>query len=348
MDEPTSALGTREVDHLFTIMNKLKEQGKSMIYISHKLDEIYEVTDRISVLRDGTYIGTEDTNKLELNEMIHMMVGREVTDMFPKTEGEIGDTVLQVTNLNAGPQVKDITFNVRKGEILGLAGLVGAGRTELVETVFGIRKKDSGKIILNGEEVNIKNSHDAIDHGFALLTEDRRHNGIFPILDINFNTTVANLNNYISPLGLIKKPKQNQDTKEYIEKINIRTPSAKQLIQNLSGGNQQKVLVARWLLTDPKIMILDEPTRGIDVGAKSEIHRLIDEMSHEGMCVIMISSELPEIMGMSDRIMVMHEGKVTGILENTPDLTQEVLMEYASGLKDDFIDSRTEEVEEIA
>ncbi len=348
MDEPTSALSTREVDHLFTIMNKLKEQGKSMIYISHKLDEIYEVTDRISVLRDGTYIGTEDTNKLELNEMIHMMVGREVTDMFPKTEGEIGDTVLQVTNLNAGPQVKDITFNVRKGEILGLAGLVGAGRTELVETVFGIRKKDSGKIILNGEEVNIKNSHDAIDHGFALLTEDRRHNGIFPILDINFNTTVANLNNYISPLGLIKKPKQNQDTKEYIEKINIRTPSAKQLIQNLSGGNQQKVLVARWLLTDPKIMILDEPTRGIDVGAKSEIHRLIDEMSHEGMCVIMISSELPEIMGMSDRIMVMHEGKVTGILENTPDLTQEVLMEYASGLKDDFIDSRTEEVEEIA
>ncbi|NDL66814.1 sugar ABC transporter ATP-binding protein [Anaerotalea alkaliphila] len=336
MDEPTSALTEREVEQLFKIMRKLRSEGTSMVYISHKLDEIYKITDRISVFRDGEYIGTEDSDKLPLDRMIQMMVGREVKDMFPKVQCKIGEPFLEVEDLSHSKFFKNVSFDVRRGEIFGIAGLVGAGRTEVIETIFGILGKSGGVVKLAGKEVNIRNSRDAIKSGMALLTEERRHNGIFPILDIRFNTTVANLQGYINKFGLIDKKKIKEDTDEYIRMIGVKTPSATQLIQYLSGGNQQKVLVARWLLTQPEIIFLDEPTRGIDVGAKSEIHKLIGKLASQGKCVVMISSELPEIMGMSDRIMVMREGEVTGILDNTTNVSQEMLMEYASGVRNDY------------
>lgn len=335
MDEPTSALTEREVSNLFSIMRKLRDEGKSIIYISHKLDEIYQITDRISVFRDGQYIGSEDSDKLPMDKMIQMMVGREVSNMFPKIACPIGDTFLEVKNLTHAKYFQNVSFSVRRGEIFGIAGLVGAGRTEVIETIFGIRRKKSGQIFLNGKEINITNSADAIKMGMALLTEERRQNGIFPILDIIFNITVANIEKYINRFGLLNKKQMRDDSLIYIDKIGIKTPSATQLIQYLSGGNQQKALIARWLLTNPDIIFLDEPTRGIDVGAKSEIHKLISALAGEGKCVVMISSELPEIMGMSDRIMVMHEGRVTGIIENS-EISQALLMEYASGVKDNF------------
>lgn len=336
MDEPTSALTNREVKHLFKIMGKLRDEGRSMIYISHKLDEIFEIADRISVFRDGTYIGSEDKDKMPLDKMIQMMVGREVSEIFPKTPCEIGEPFLEVSNLTHRRFFKNVSFQVHKGEIFGIAGLVGAGRTEVIETVFGIRTKVSGEVRLGGEVIEVHSSQEAIKKRMALLTEERRHNGIFPILDIQFNSTLANIKAYVSPIGLLNKKKMAADTKEYIQKMGVKTPSASQLIQYLSGGNQQKVLIARWLLTNPDIIFLDEPTRGIDVGAKSEIHKLISKLAGEGKCVVMISSELPEILGMSDRIMIMHEGHVTGIINNDKTVTQELLMEYASGVRDDF------------
>lgn len=336
MDEPTSALTNREVDHLFSIMRKLKAEGRSMIYISHKLDEIYEICDVISVFRDGTYIGTEDSDKLAMDKMIQMMVGREVTDMFPKIPCKIGAPYLEVKDLSHSQYFKNVSFEVRRGEILGIAGLVGAGRTEVIETIFGIRAKAGGEVKIDGKPIEIKSSEEAIRAGMALLTEERRHNGIFPILDIKFNTSIANMKGYLNKFGLVKKKEILKDCNEYIDKLGIKTPSSSQWIQYLSGGNQQKVLIARWLLTNPDIIMLDEPTRGIDVGAKSEIHKLISKLAGEGKCVIMISSELPEVMGMSDRIMVMKEGKVSGFLENNEYVNQELLMQYASGVRDDF------------
>lgn len=337
MDEPTSALTNREVDHLFSIMRKLKGEGKSIIYISHKLDEIFEICDIISVFRDGAYIGTEDSNKLAMDKMIQMMVGREVTNMFPKIPCDIGEPYLEVENLSHSHYFKNVTFNVRRGEILGIAGLVGAGRTEVIETIFGIRSKVGGEVRIGGKPVKIKSSEEAIAAGIALLTEERRQNGIFPILDIKFNTSIANIKGYINKLGFVKKKAILKDCQEYIDKLEIKTPSTSQWIQYLSGGNQQKVLIARWLLTKPDIIMLDEPTRGIDVGAKAEIHKLISKLAGEGKCVIMISSELPEVMGMSDRIMIMHEGKVTGFLKNDEYINQELLMQYASGIRDDYL-----------
>lgn len=334
MDEPTSALTDREVKQLFKIMRKLKADGKSIIYISHKLDEIYEITDKITVFRDGQYIGTEDTDKLSVDQMINMMVGRNVDEMFPKVQCKIGDVKLEVKNLSHKKHFKNISFSVRKGEILGIAGLVGSGRTEVIETIFGIREKESGQIIIDGKEVQVNSPRDAIALRMGLLTEDRRHSGIFPMLTISANMLISNLNKYINKLGLINHKNAKDDCEEYVKAIRIKTPNLDQKIENLSGGNQQKVLVARWLMTDPEILFLDEPTRGIDVGAKAEIHRIITNLAGSGKSIIMISSELPEVMGMSDRIMVMHEGKVTGIIENRKDLTQEELMAYATGSVD--------------
>lgn len=340
MDEPTSALTNREAEQLFSIMRRLSGEGIGIIYISHKLDEIYEICDRISVFRDGQYIGTEDKDKLPMEQMIKMMVGREVTNMFPKIPCEIGEPFLEVSGLTHWKYFRDVSFVVRRGEILGIAGLVGAGRTEVVESIFGIRSRQSGEVLLGGKRINPKNSQEAIRRGMALLTEERRHNGIFPVLDVKFNITIANISGYLNKGGFLKRRMMGDDCRQFIEKINVKTPSAAQLIQFLSGGNQQKVLIARWLLTQPDVIFLDEPTRGIDVGAKSEIHKLISKLAGEGKCVVMISSELPEILGMSDRIMVMHEGHVTGILENDGSVTQELLLEYASGIKDDFAESR--------
>lgn len=333
MDEPTSALTNKEVEQLFKIMRKLKEDGKSIIYISHKLDEIYEVTDRVTVYRDGQYIGTEETKNLPLEKMINMMVGRDVDEMFPKVECPIGEVQLEVKNMSHEKYFKNVSFTVRKGEILGIAGLVGAGRTEVIESIFGIRHKEEGEIFVNGKLAKIENARDGIRYGMALLTEDRRADGIFPMLDIQLNMAMVHMKKYVNKLGLLKFNEMREDCNRYVKDIAIKTPSLMQRMENLSGGNQQKVLVARWLLTEPEILFLDEPTRGIDVGAKSEIHKLITTLAGMGKSIVMISSELPEIMGMSDRIMIMHEGKVTNIIENSKELTQEEIMMYATGAK---------------
>ncbi|MDR0389406.1 MAG: sugar ABC transporter ATP-binding protein [Spirochaetaceae bacterium] len=336
MDEPTSALTDKEVKQLFDIMRKLKSQGKSIIFISHKLDEIYEIADRITVYRDGMYIGAENTADLKVDKLINMMVGRDVNELFPKVPCPIGEVRLEVKNLSNRKYFHDVSFAVRRGEIFGIAGLVGAGRTEVVETIFGMRPHTSGEIFIDGKKVEIKSPRDAIRYGMAWLTEDRRGSGIFPMLSVQLNIVIATIPRFLNKIGLIRDSKLNASCEEYVRKIQVKTPSLAQHAQNLSGGNQQKVLVARWLMTNPDILFLDEPTRGIDVGTKSEIHRLITNLAGEGKSIVMISSELPEVMGMSDRIMVMHQGKVTGIVDNTSGLTQEELMAYATDTVEEY------------
>jgi len=330
MDEPTSALTDREVEHLFRIIERLRNQGKAIIYISHKMDEIFKISDEITVLRDGTYIGTYPAEELDTNKLISLMVGRELDEMFPKVMCEIGDVRLEVKNLAVEGVFKDVSFTVKKGEILGLAGLVGAGRTEVIETLFGMRNKTSGEVYIDGKKIDINSPEDAIKNKIALLTEDRRHTGIFPMLSVKDNTVIANIDKYIKKNRLLNHKLIKEHCEEYRKAIRVKTPSIEQKIQNLSGGNQQKVLIARWLLTDPDILILDEPTRGIDVGAKAEIHSLISELASQGKSIIMISSELPEVLGMSDRVMVMYEGRMTGIVDRK-DASQEVIMKYATG-----------------
>ena len=327
MDEPTSALTDAEVEDLFRIIADLKAQNVAIIYISHKMDEIFRISDDITVFRDGTYVGTDRAANLNNEKLIEMMVGRKITNMFPKIPCPIGDVMFKVENLNSGKQVKNVSFEVHKGEILGFAGLVGAGRTETMETIFGMRHKDSGKIWLNGKELDIKSPRDAIDNKIGLLTEDRRGNGIFGLLSITDNTTVANWGAYGLPMD---NKQMLKDTEEYNTKLRTKTPTWETRIMNLSGGNQQKVLLARWLLTKPDLLIVDEPTRGIDVGAKSEIHELLSRLAGEGKAIIVISSEMPEVMGISDRIVVMHEGEMTGVL-NRDQFSQELLMRYATG-----------------
>lgn len=329
MDEPTSALTDAEVNQLFKVIRKLKSEGRSVIYISHKLDEIYEICDQITVFRDGNLIGSKPASQMKMDEMISMMVGREIEDLFPKVVSQIGETVLEVKNLTKKGFFENISFDVRRGEILGFAGLVGAGRTEVMETIFGARSADSGQIFINGEQVKIDHPMTAIKHGLALLTEDRRGNGIFPMLSVGYNMVCSNIGSYKKGLFLDLKA-MLADIQSNIKSISIKTPSIEAPIANLSGGNQQKVLIARWLLNQPDVLILDEPTKGIDVGAKAEIYNIISQMASVGKCVIMISSELPEILGMSDRVVVMHEGHINAILENK-NLNQEIIMRYATG-----------------
>jgi methyl-galactoside transport system ATP-binding protein/inositol transport system ATP-binding protein len=336
MDEPTSALTNREVEQLFVIMRKLKAKGTSMIYISHKLDEVYKIADTISVYRDGEYVGTGTPDELKVDKLINMMVGREVKDQFPKITCPIGDVKLEVRNLSHKKAFHDVSFTVRRGEILGVAGLIGAGRSEVIETIFGVRQKSGGKIFIDGKEVNIRRVDDAKKAGMAFITEDRRNSGIFPMLDIQLNMIIGSVPQFLNKTGLLNEKRMRVTCDEYVQKVQIKTPGLGQLIQNLSGGNQQKVLVARWLMTNPDILLFDEPTRGIDVLTKAEIHKLITTLAGQGKSVIMISSELPEVMGMSDRIMIMHQGKVTGIIDNRPDLTQEELMAYATNTVDDY------------
>jgi methyl-galactoside transport system ATP-binding protein/inositol transport system ATP-binding protein len=344
MDEPTSALTEKEVNRLFQIIEKLKKNGKSIIYTSHKLDEIFEIADTITVFRDGQYIGSKSSKDMTMDEMIKMMVGRDVSELFPKYPSEIGGIKLKVRNLNDGNHFNNINFNLRKGEILGFAGLVGAGRTEVMESIFGLRELKSGKVVIDEKEVNINSSYEAVENKMAFLTEDRKETGIFPMLTIQDNMIISNVSDYIKSNKFIDYSKVRKDVKKYIDILKIKTPGPYQKIGNLSGGNQQKVLIARWLLTSPEILILDEPTRGIDVGAKSEIHKLISKLACDGKSIILISSELPEVMGMSDRIVVMHEGKITGILENNKELTQEKLMEYATNKENDYRNVMNKEV----
>lgn len=327
MDEPTSSLTETEVEHLFEIIADLKSKNVAIIYISHKMDEIFRISDDITIYRDGEYIASDRAENLNIDQLIKLMVGRDVGAMFPKVDCPIGETILKVENLSSGRAVKNVSFELHRGEILGFAGLVGAGRTETVETIFGMRKRTGGNIYKDGKEIDIKSPEQAIAHKIALLTEDRRGNGIVGLLSIKENTVLANLKKYGFPLN---HKKMREDTAEYIKKLNTKTPTMDTPIKNLSGGNQQKVLVGRWLLTDPDILIVDEPTRGIDVGAKAEIHSLITKLAGEGKAIIMISSELPEVMGMSDRILVMHEGEMTGIIDRK-DATSERIMAYATG-----------------
>jgi ABC-type sugar transport system ATPase subunit len=329
MDEPTSALTDKEVAHLFKIIRRLRDKGTAIVYISHKMDEIFEISDDITIFRDGQYIATHEAKDIDSNKLISLMVGRELNQMFPKIECEIGEIKIKVEKLSSYKAFQNVSFDVRKGEIFGIAGLVGAGRTEIVETLFGMREASSGHIYIDGKEVFIKTSSDAIANKMALLTEDRRHTGIFPMLSVRDNTIMANTLRYVNKYKLLNHKDIERDCILYKDKIRIKTPSLDQKIQNLSGGNQQKVLVARWLLTNPDILILDEPTRGIDVGAKAEIHSIVTDLARQGKTIIMVSSELPEVLGMCDRIMVMHEGKVTGILDRK-EATQEVTMKYAT------------------
>ncbi|KQU64735.1 D-ribose transporter ATP-binding protein [Aminobacter sp. DSM 101952] len=329
MDEPTSALTEREVDHLFTIIRALRAQGKGIIYITHKMNELFEIADEFSVFRDGKYIATKASTEVTRDDIIRMMVGREITQMFPKEEVPIGGVVLSVKGLALKGVFSDVSFDVRAGEILGIAGLVGSGRSNIAETVFGVTPADAGTIDLFGKRVRIDSPSTAMKHGLAFLTEDRKETGCFLLLDIQENTQMAVLQSGYVKNGFVKQQHLAKDSVEISQALRVKTPDMAEPIINLSGGNQQKVLIARWLLTKPKILILDEPTRGIDVGAKAEIHRLISKLAGEGVAVIMISSEMPEVLGMSDRIMVVHEGRVTGFLDRA-EASQVKIMELAS------------------
>lgn len=329
MDEPTSAIPEREVAHLHGMIKRLTDFGVAIIYITHKMDEVFRISDDITVFRDGKHVGSYPAKELDRDKLIKLMVGRELTDLFPKEEAEIGDVVLSVQGLTRGSVVKDVSFELHRGEILGLAGLIGAGRTEVLETIFGIEKADSGEVVLNGKTLRIKQPSDAIRAGMALLTEDRKLNGIMGVLSVRDNITAAALPRY-SPRGVLRVGEMRKDSEDQREKLRIKTPSLSQLIKNLSGGNQQKALISRWLLTVPDVLMIDEPTRGIDVGAKSEIHRLMSMLAQEGKAIIMVSSELPEVLGMSDRILVMHEGRISGELSRE-EANQESVMHLATG-----------------
>jgi len=329
MDEPTSAITETEVAHLHRMIDQLRSTGTAIIYITHKMDEVFRISDDITVFRDGKHVATLPASELDRDKLITLMVGRELTQMFPKLEAEIGEVVLKVEGLNRGHLVRDVSFELRRGEILGFAGLMGAGRTEVLETLFGVHKADSGSIAINGTPVSINQPKDAIAANMALLTEDRKLTGIMGVLSVRDNMIMAALPKY-SPNGFLNRHRIEADCQAQREALALKTPSLNQLIQNLSGGNQQKVLISRWLLTLPDILMIDEPTRGIDVGAKSEIHRLMSMLAQQGKAIIMVSSEMPEVLGMSDRVVVMHEGSVSGIVDRA-DATQERIMQLATG-----------------
>ena len=331
LDEPTSSLTQNEVEALFRIIEDLKSEGVSIVYISHKMDEILRISDEVTIMRDGQYVGTWEAKDLTTDSIITKMVGRELTNLFPERENVPGEVVFEVedfTSINP-KSFRNASFTLRKGEILGVGGLVGAQRTELMEGIFGIRSHVSGKIKYNGKELKINRPKDAIDQGIAMLTEDRRASGILGVLSIADNISVASLKQYLDYGICINNKKVENLVQENVAKMNIKTPSSKTQIQSLSGGNQQKVLIGRWLANNPDVLILDEPTRGIDVGAKYEIYCIIAELAKQGKSIIMISSEMAELIGMSDRIMVMCDGKVTGFIDGK-EATQENVMELAT------------------
>ncbi len=331
LDEPTSSLTEEETKQLFKIIEKLKSNGCGLIYISHKMEEILTISDEVTVMRDGKHIATEPASELTTDKIIKLMVGRELSSRFPDKKSKPGEVMLEVKNLTAlyQPSVNDVSFNLRKGEILGVAGLVGARRTELLELLFGIRTRKSGNIVLNGNNLSNKNSREAIKNGFALITEERRATGIFGGMSITFNSIIANISEYTRG-GVISNRKMYNDTDWVIKSMRVKTPGQKTHIRTLSGGNQQKVIIGRWLLTGPEVLLLDEPTRGIDVGAKFEIYQLICDLAEKGKGIIMVSSEMSELMGICDRILVMSGGRLAGICENNKDLTQSDIMSLAA------------------
>ena len=330
LDEPTAALTQPEVEELFKIMNDLKKKGIGMIYISHRMDEINRISDRVTVMRDGEYINTVNTAETTKEDIVKMMVGRVIYG-DKKEESNVkkdAPVVLEVKHMNAGKEVKDVSFNLHKGEILGFAGLMGAGRTEVPRAIYGADAKDSGEIYINGEKVDIKTPEQAVKNGICYLSEDRKRYGLMLMKSVSENTTIASVDNFVNN-GWIQDDKMRESSAEYNQMLKTKTPSMEQLLKNLSGGNQQKVIVARWLMKDSDIFIFDEPTRGIDIGAKSEMYELMEKLAEEGKSIIMISSELAEIQRLSDRVVVMCEGRVTGNLD-IKDATQEEIMKYAT------------------
>ncbi len=329
MDEPTSALGEEEVETLFEIIGTLKEQDIATVFITHRLEEVFRIADRVVVLRDGQRVGSMPIGEATSDKVIHLMVGRELTEMFHKEEAEIGEPLMEVRGLTRRGVVEDVSFSLRRGEILGFAGLVGAGRTETARLLFGVDRKDAGEIWVDGQQVRINSPVDAVAAGLGFVPEDRGLQGLVLKLPVLENVVLPTLNNH-SRAGWMDQRGLRNTAQTYVDKLNIRTPHLRQKAMFLSGGNQQKVVLAKWLALQPKVLIMDEPTRGIDVGAKAEVHALMSQLAQAGMGIIMISSELPEILGMSDRVLVMHEGRAAAILDRA-EATQEKIMAYASG-----------------
>jgi inositol transport system ATP-binding protein len=328
MDEPTSAITDREVENLFEVIRDLKNRGVSIIYISHKMDEILKIADEVTVFRDGKLITTFQAKDVDIDKIIVAMVGRELKEVFPKRNNAIGEELLRVEGLTRDGVFNDISFSVRSGEVLGFAGLMGSGRTETMRCIFGLDKFDSGRIFVKGKEVEIRSPKDAIRYKIGLVNEDRKGVGLVLPLSIKKNLTLSNLNKYFNS-PIIKAQTESTLADRMINELSIKTPGRDQLVMNLSGGNQQKVVLGKMLLDECEIMIMDEPTRGIDIGAKAEIYRLISEMAEKGKAVILVSSELPEIIGLSDRVIILHEGIVTGEITDKNEIKQEAIMEYA-------------------
>ena len=336
MDEPTSSISQKEVEQLFEKIAELKARGVSIVYISHKMEEVFRIADDITVLRDGAVVSSDRAEDIDLDTVITRMVGRKMENVYPKEVVPIGDVALEVKGFSQNMIFDDINFNVRRGEIVGFAGLVGAGRTELMRAIFGLDPHDKGTVEIEGKTVNIKSPKASIDNGLIMLSENRREDGIIPVRSVAENASLAALKNYIYG-GFAHRKKEAKDVDKVFKKMRVKTPSMDTEISKLSGGNQQKVLLARWMLCNPEIMILDEPTRGIDVGAKFEIYKLMTEMVQDNKAVVMVSSELPELIGMCDRIYVMCQGVITGCLEKK-DFSQEAIMRLATGLIDEYLE----------
>lgn len=329
MDEPTAALSQSETVTLFKVVRSLKEKGVSIVYISHRMEEIFELCDRITILRDGQYVGTRNIPETNMDEIVKMMIGREIGERYPERNTKLGDVVFEVKDLNCPGVFKNVNFNVRAGEVLGVAGLMGAGRTEIMQSIFGNMPHVTGQIFMNGKEIHNKNPWDAMDNGIGFITEDRKTEGLMLEESIMKNISIANLGR-ISQKGVLNKKREQEMTQQGIEDLHIKCTGAQHACGNLSGGNQQKVVFAKWIFTEPKVLILDEPTRGVDIGAKKEIYSIINKLADTGVAIIMVSSELPEILGMSDRVMVVHEGKIGGFIDKK-EANQENIMILATG-----------------
>lgn len=331
LDEPTAVLTFSEIEKLFEVIRKLKAVGVSIIYISHRLEEIFQLSDHITVLKDGRYVDEVETKSIDKPKLVTMMVGRELTQMFPERSAEIGKTVLEVQHLCAGMMVKDVSFYVRAGEVVGFSGLVGSGRTETMRVLFGADKKESGEVLYFGDKVEFKTAKQAIEHGFGMLPEDRKKQGLLLQQSIRMNTTLASIHKIVNNLGMIQHKKEKEYVKELLSGMATKYGSAENNVNSLSGGNQQKIALAKWIAADCKCIVFDEPTRGVDVGAKTEIYRIMNELAAQGVAVIMISSEMPEIIGMCDRTYIMRNGTIAGEVSKE-ELSEDNLIKYAMGV----------------
>jgi len=329
MDEPTSALSRKEIEDLFRVIRRLRDEGRGIIYISHRLDELRAIVDRVTILRDGENVISAKLSDLSIDDIIRHMVGREIQDKFPHLSCEKGVEILRVENLEAGPKVRNISFSLYEGEILGIAGLMGAGRTEMTRALFGVDEKSAGKVYLYGKEISIRSPKDSIEHGMALIPEDRRKDGLCTELSIRENIALPNLDSLSGPFSALSKEKENQLSGQAMQSLNVKSESEEMIAKNLSGGNQQKVVLGKWLVRNPKVILFDEPTRGIDIGAKVEIYQIMNELKKKGVGVLFISSEMEEVLGMSDRILVFCDGRITGELSKE-ESSQENILKFAT------------------